>query len=334
MGPRMLVLAPTRELAGQIAAVCTDLGSYCGVNTVCVYGGVPKHEQARLIQDGAEIVIGTPGRMLDLASEGKLPLNRVTYVVLDEADRMLDMGFSDAIKNIMSQISQNRQTLLFSATWPQEIQDFGNSFLRKPLKITIGSQELAASHSVKQIVEMIEPRHKEKRLLELLNEYHKTRKNRVIMFVLYKREAEQMEHFLRSKHWNCVAIHGDKAQEGRNEALEQFKSGRVPLLIATDVAARGLDIPAVEYVLNYSFPLTVEDYVHRIGRTGRAGAQGIAHTFFTAFDKKNAGALCNVLREAGQPVPSELERYGPTIRKAKPAEPVLFDTSKKMHIKF
>ena len=294
VGPRVLILAPTRELAVQIASVCHDLGELCRVRSVCVYGGVPKHPQAKAIRDGAEIVIGTPGRIIDLVNDGALPLERVSFAVLDEADRMLDLGFSEDIKRIMGGVSEERQTLLFSATWPKEIQEFGRSFLKSPVKITIGSAELAAAHSVQQIVEHIDAKQKDRRLLELLRKYHGSRKNRVILFVLYKKEAVRMEQFLGHQGWNCVAIHGDKSQGDRSGALEHFKSGKVPLLIATDVAARGLDIPHVEYVINYSFPLTVEDYVHRIGRTGRAGATGVAHTFFTVFDKNNAGSLCTV----------------------------------------
>ena len=330
----MLILAPTRELALQIAAVCAGIGEPVGVRSVCVYGGVPKPPQVREIREGAEIVIGTPGRLLDLVNEGALPLDRVSFAVLDEADRMLDLGFSEDIKQILGAVPSARQTLLFSATWPQEIQEFGKSFLKRPTKITIGSASLSAAHSVTQIVEHIEPKQKDRRLVDLLKKYHSSRKNRVIIFVLYKKEAVRMEQLLSQSGWNCVAIHGDKGQADRTGALDQFKSGRVPLLIATDVAARGLDIPHVEYVINYSFPLTVEDYVHRIGRTGRAGATGIAHTFFTAFDKNLAGSLCLVLKEAGQNVPSELEKYGPSIKKVKQEAPVLFDTSKKIHIKF
>jgi ATP-dependent RNA helicase DBP3 len=167
-------------------------------------------------------------------------------------------------------------------------------------QVTIGSEDLAASHSITQIVEVIEGDRRPNRLIELLEKYHKSKgcKNRCIIFVLYKKEAGQVEQFLQRKGWNAVAIHGDASQADRTAAVEKFKSGKVPLLIATDVAARGLDIPDVEVVMNYAFPLTVEDYVHRIGRTGRAGKTGISHTFFVGQnDKPRAGELVNVLRE-------------------------------------
>jgi len=341
IGPRLVVVAPTRELARQIHDVCEDAGRLCGVSSVCVYGGMPKHEQRRAIENGAEIVIGTPGRMLDLAKDGSLPLHRCTYMVLDEADRMLDMGFEPDIRDIFSRVSKTRQTLLYSATWPEQIQKLGRSFLSKPIKITIGSEDLSATHSVQQIVDVIEAHEKERKLQSLLSKYHRSRKNRIIVFVLYKKEAARVERMLQRARWECVAIHGDKNQTQRIEALDSFKTGRVPLLIATDVAARGLDIPNVEYVINFTFPLTVEDYVHRIGRTGRAGAKGIAHTFFTKWEKNLAGDLCNVLKEANQPVPDDLERFGPSIHKKKPhpiygnhyKDPSTFK-KKSTHIKF
>jgi ATP-dependent RNA helicase DBP3 len=177
------------------------------------------------------------------------------------------------------------------------------------IRVTVGGDELSANHRVTQIVECVEGHQKDRKLSELLNKYHKSRTNRCLIFVLYKKEAATLQNQLTAKGFNCVSIHGDKNQNDRTSALEEFKSGRIPLLIATDVAARGLDIPQVEYVINYSFPLTVEDYVHRIGRTGRGGATGTSHTFFTDFDKGLAGALVGVLQEAKQEVPKEIYKY-------------------------
>ena len=183
------------------------------------------------------------------------------------------------------------------------------------VQVTIGGADLTASHSVTQIVEVIDERARDRRLQTLLNKYHSSRTNRILVFVLYKREADRVERSLNRYGWNAVSIHGDKSQSARIEALSQFKDGSVPLLVATDVAARGLDIPDVEYVINYSFPLTTEDYVHRIGRTGRGGATGTSHTFFTIRDKPRAGELANVLREAGVEVPAELLKFGGTVKK-------------------
>jgi ATP-dependent RNA helicase DBP3 len=240
----------------------------------------------------------------------------VTYLVLDEADRMLDLGFEPHIRTICSGVRADRQTLMFSATWPSAVQKLAAAYMVNPVRVTIGSQDLSASHSVAQTVEVIEPHARDNRLLELLNQHHKSRSNRIIIFVLYKKEAPRVEALLQRRGLTCGAIHGDISQVQRTSAVEKFKAGTVPLLVATDVAARGLDIPDVEVVINYSFPLTTEDYVHRIGRTGRAGKTGIAHTFFcAASDKPRAGELINVLREAGQKVPEELMKFGTTVKK-------------------
>lgn len=316
-GPFMIAMAPTRELAMQIAAVLVEAGSKCGCKCLCIYGGVPKKEQVEGLRSGVEIVVGTPGRLEDLLNEGSCKLNEVTYLVLDEADRMLDLGFEPHIRTICSHIRSDRQTLMFSATWPQAVQKLAASFLRSDaIKVNVGSQDLAASHTIKQTVEVIDHFARNERLLQLIQEHHSSRKNRIIIFVLYKKEAPQVEQLLTKRGWKCGAIHGDISQGQRTQAVESFKNGSVPLLIATDVAARGLDIPDVEVVINYSFPLTTEDYVHRIGRTGRAGKKGIAITFFCAgMDKPRAGELINVLREANQPVPEELLKFGTAVKK-------------------
>jgi ATP-dependent RNA helicase DBP3 len=315
-GPLALVMAPTRELALQIAAVLEDAGSKCGISSCCVYGGVPKGPQMQALRQGVDIVVGTPGRLADLMQDGACKLQNVTYLVLDEADRMLDLGFEPHIRAICSEVRADRQTLMFSATWPTAVQQLAANYLSNPAKVTIGSQDLAASHSVTQQVEVVEGNARDDRLLALLQQHHKSRKNRIIIFVLYKKEAPRVEGLLKRKGWNAAAIHGDISQGQRTAAVEAFKAGTCPLLIATDVAARGLDIPDVEVVINYSFPLTIEDYVHRIGRTGRAGKTGIAVTFFVGVnDKPRAGELINVLREAKQKVPEALLSFGTTVKK-------------------
>ena len=314
--PVALVIAPTRELAQQISVVLEEAGSKVGVGCVCVYGGVPKREQAQALRSGVSIVVATPGRLEDLIGDGICSLDEVTYLVLDEADRMLDLGFEPHIRTIAGSIRADRQTLMFSATWPSSIRKLASEFLCNPAKVTIGSEDLAASHTVKQIVEVVDGPSRDRLLDTLLNKYHSSRKNRIIIFVLYKKEAARVESMLQRRGWNAVAVHGDISQAQRTAAVESFKSGEVPLLVATDVAARGLDIPDVEAVINYSFPLTTEDYVHRIGRTGRAGKSGIAHTMFVgANDKPRAGELINVLKEAKQKVPEELLAFGTTVKK-------------------
>jgi len=204
---------------------------------------------------------------------------------------------------------------MFTATWPDSVRALATDFLTTPVTVTVGSGELTANHRVRQIVEVVDPDRKDARLLQLLAKYHADRKARVLVFALYKKEAARVEVALQRAGYRCRAIHGDQSQEQRSAALAGFKSGECPLLIATDVAARGLDIPDVEAVINFTFPLTIEDYIHRIGRTGRAGKSGLSHTFFTLHDKSNAGALQNVLREASQPVPDELLKFGSTVKK-------------------
>jgi ATP-dependent RNA helicase DBP3 len=329
--PTVLVLAPTRELAMQTAKVSTEAGAAVGVRTVCIFGGMPKHTQREelLAEGGAHVVVATPGRLLDHMQDGVLNLSAVSVLVLDEADRMLDMGFEKDIRQVVAVVppastsrrgvasldGSVRQTLMFSATWPPAIQAIAAEFLAHPVKVVVGSVELAASASITQIVEVLEPAAKDATLLRLLGKYHASRKNRVLVFCLYKKEADRVERFLSGRGWSCGAIHGDMSQEARIRAFNAFKEARVPLLIATDVAARGLDIPAVEYVINYTFPLTIEDYVHRIGRTGRGGATGTAHTLFTSLDKAHAGELANVLKEAGVAIPDALTKFGLHVKR-------------------
>jgi ATP-dependent RNA helicase DBP3 len=268
----------------------------------------------------AHIVVATPGRLNDLIGDGSADLSKAEYVVLDEADRMLDKGFEEAIRQIISQTPKERQTLMFTATWPASVRDLASTFMNSPVKITIGdnvSGELRANVRIKQEVEVVDPRAKEQRLLQLLKQYQsgKNKDDRILVFCLYKKEAVRIENFIRMKGFRVGGIHGDLSQEKRSASLAAFKEGQVPLLVATDVAARGLDIPAVKLVINVTFPLTAEDYVHRIGRTGRAGKEGLAITLFTEHDKGLSGSLINVLKAANQPVPEELLKFGTTVKK-------------------
>lgn len=314
-GPIMLVIAPTRELAMQSQEVLDEASNLVKITSVCVYGGVPKYTQKQALKAGVEVIVATPGRLLDLMEEGCCDLSQVSYLVLDEADRMLDQGFERDIRKIISHTHPSRQTALFSATWPDSVRELAHEFLKNPIKVTIGSDDLAAGTRITQIVEVIDDRAREARLTNLLKEYHGSRKNRLLIFVLYKKEASRIESNLQRGGWNCTSIHGDKNQEARIQAVESFKSGKIPLLVATDVAARGLDIPDVDYVINFSFPLTIEDYVHRIGRTGRAGKKGISHTFFQSCDKARAGELVKVLKDANQEVPKEMHSFDLNIKK-------------------
>ena len=323
---RAVVIAPTRELAiqvfDQISSLC-DLTS--NLKAVCIYGGSNKDQQRASLKN-ANIVVATPGRLKDFMSDDTVSLSRVRYLVLDEADRMLDAGFSEDIKHIVSTMpaSTKRQTAMFTATWPKSIRELAATFMSSPVSITIGrdpsnddSAELRANPRIKQIVHVVDPDSKNGRLLQLLQKHAsgKNAKDRILIFCLYKKEATRIENFIRTRGYNVAGIHGDLAQTARIANLSAFSSGQTPLLVATDVAARGLDIPNVKLVINVTFPLTAEDYVHRIGRTGRAGKDGLAITFFTEHDKPLAGGLVNVLKAAGQEVPEELLKFGTTVKK-------------------
>ncbi|KAI1765182.1 DEAD-domain-containing protein [Hypoxylon sp. FL1150] len=314
---RAVVVSPTRELAMQTNEQLAKLGDLVGLKTVCVYGGASKDDQRVLLRK-ADVIVATPGRLKDFLDEGSIKLDGAKFVVLDEADRMLDKGFEDDIKRILGCTPRkgDRQTLMFTATWPQSVQALASTFMVSPVKIQIGGNEsgdLQANTRIEQRVEVVDPRGKETRVLQLLKAQPKN--ERVLVFCLYKKEATRVEGFLQQRGIKVVGIHGDLRQEQRTRSLEAFKTGQTPVLVATDVAARGLDIPEVKLVINVTFPLTIEDYVHRIGRTGRAGKTGQAITLFTEHDKAHSGELINILKAAGQPVPEELMKFGTTVKK-------------------
>merc|ERR550514_788202 len=306
-GPIVLALAPTRELACQTKEECDRFGKSSRIKNTCVYGGVPKAQQARDLQDGVEIVIATPGRLIDFLESDRTNLKRVTYLVLDEADRMLDMGFEPQVRKITSQVRPDRQTLMWSATWPREVQNLARDMCREdPVHINVGSLDLRACHQIKQYVEVVNEYDKRSRLRKLLEKIMDGSK--ILIFSETKRNADQITREMRTDGWPALCMHGDKKQEERDWVLKEFKEGKSPILVATDVAARGLDVKDIKYVINYDFPLQIEDYVHRIGRTGRAGASGSSYSFFTSDKARNAKELVGVLREAGQSIPPELEK--------------------------
>jgi ATP-dependent RNA helicase DBP3 len=318
---QVCIVSPTRELALQIQEQMVKLGTPRGYKATCVYGGVNKDEQRGQLR-GTAILVATPGRLNDFLGDGSIDLSHAKYLVLDEADRMLDKGFEQDVRKIITSAAAgpDRQTVMFTATWPPSVRELASEFLRQPVRITIGdnqSGELRANIRIKQEVEVVDEFAKQGRLLELLKQYQsgKNKTDRILVFCLYKKEATRIEEFIRRNRFPVSGIHGDLSQQKRMESLEAFKTGQVPLLVATDVAARGLDIPAVKLVINVTFPLTVEDYVHRIGRTGRAGQSGHAITLFTQNEKGLAGALMNVLKGAGQPIPDELMKFGSTVKK-------------------
>ena len=319
---RAVILTPTRELAIQVFEQIKQLADGSRQRVVCVYGGVSKDPQRGELRK-ATVVVGTPGRLKDFLNEGSVSFDKVRYLVLDEADRMLDKGFEEDIKMMVECMpsSEQRQTAMFTATWPRSIRELASSFMRDPVKITIGEDrpdgELRANTRISQTVEVIDQYAKQSRLVEILNENQagSRRDGKILVFCLYKKEATRIENFLRSRGFKVAGIHGDMNQRDRLNSLDQFKSGSMSILVATDVAARGLDIPAVALVLNLTMSLTAEDYVHRIGRTGRAGASGRAITLFTEADKALSGPLINVLKAAKQPVPEKLLQFGTTVKK-------------------
>ncbi|KAF5026244.1 hypothetical protein F66182_1675 [Fusarium sp. NRRL 66182] len=327
-GTKAVVVSPTRELAMQTYEQLAGVAALNHLKCVCLYGGASKDDQRALLRRGADVIVATPGRLKDFMSDDTVDLGQSAFVVLDEADRMLDKGFEEDIKMILGACPprEKRQTLMFTATWPQSVQALASTFMVSPIKITIGSGgketaggavELQANARITQKVEVVEPRDKEFRLLQLLKEHQqgKQKNDRILVFCLYKKEATRVENFLSRKGINVGGIHGDLRQEQRTRSLEAFKSGQTPVLVATDVAARGLDIPEVKLVINVTFPLTIEDYVHRIGRTGRAGKTGEAITLFTVQDKAHSGSLVNILKGANQPVPEDLLKFGTTVKK-------------------
>jgi len=303
-GPIVLVLAPTRELAMQIKQECDKFGASSEIKNTVVYGGVPKHTQVRDLRNGVEIVIATPGRLIDHLETGVTNLRRVTYLVLDEADRMLDMGFEPQIRKIVSQIRPDRQTLMWSATWPKDVQNLAKDFLHHYYEVHVGSLEIRANELIRQVVEVVSDYDKYPRLLHHLQEFNDGSK--VLIFVETKKGCDQLTRSLRGTGYPVRAIHGDKSQQERDQVLADFRKGSTPILVATDVAARGLDIKDVRAVCNFDMPSNIEDYVHRIGRTGRAGAKGFSVSFFTEKTKGLAKELIDVLYDAGQEVPPDL----------------------------
>ena len=321
-GPIALVLAPTRELACQIQEVARVFGSAVRIRNTCLYGGAPKGPQIRTLRQGAEIVIATPGRLIDLMNAGYTNLNRCSFLVLDEADRMLDMGFEPQLRDIIPKIRPDRQVTLWSATWPKEVQRLSRDLLgREFIQVTIGSLELSANKKIQQVIDVCDESDKEEKLAALLlkiweeiPEPESSRKMvRTIVFSNKKRICEDLNWKLRNDQWPCVALHGDKSQAERDRALLDFKRGDSPILVCTDVAARGLDVKDVQVVINFDFPIQCEDYVHRIGRTARGSAQtGRAFTFFTRDNRGAARELISLLEEAEQPVPQPLRDMAPS----------------------
>lgn len=308
-GPIVVVLAPTRELAQQIEEETKKILPTT-MRCACIYGGSPKGPQIQLLRDGVHILVATPGRLIDMLEIKRTNLLRTTYVVLDEADRMLDMGFEPQVRSIFGQVRPDRQTLMFSATWPKEIQSMAASFQKDFIRINVGSTELLANPDVTQ--EFIYTP-EDGKYVELRKLMAKHRDTRVLVFCKTKKTADFLERQLRNVGFDIMAIHGDKEQRQREYILDRFRRESKLTVVATDVAARGLDIKNLEVVINYDFPMQIDDYVHRIGRTGRAGAKGHSYTLISKKEDQITPPvlrqLLSIIQKAGQEVPEFLSEW-------------------------
>lgn len=279
-----LVLVPTRELAIQVAKEIKDLGKNKKVFVLSVYGGKSMKHQIDFLKKGNDVVIvGTPGRVKDLLERGFLKLDNVKMFVLDEADRMLEMGFIEDIEDIMSYLPEDRQNLLFSATMPKEILELAQEFLNEDYQTIKVKPDEITVEKIKQIIYRVDPKNKFNKLIEVLSQ---NQAEKTIIFTQTKLEADQLSEDLSKEGFSVSAIHGDFSQKKRETVLHNFRTGKLKILVATDVAARGLDIKGVELVINYGLPKNAESYVHRIGRTGRAGKEGTAISIPTPSEDK------------------------------------------------
>jgi ATP-dependent RNA helicase RhlE len=293
--PRVLVLAPTRELAIQIGDSFATYGRHLRVKQVLVFGGVSQVNQVRVLKRGAHVLVATPGRLLDLMNQGHISLDQLEVFVLDEADRMLDMGFLPDLKRIIAKLPEKRQSLFFSATVPPKIVQLSQRLLRDPFSVDV-TPEVTSVERIKQQVLFVEQT-KKKALLEQLVRSEGV--GQTLVFTKTKRGANHVVERLTRNGIKASAIHGNKSQSARQRALEAFRQKRVQVLVATDVAARGIDVDGITHVINYELPLEAENYVHRIGRTGRAGASGIALSFCSAGERN---LLQDIERLIGQKV--------------------------------
>ncbi|MBD2234205.1 DEAD/DEAH box helicase [Phormidium tenue] len=270
--PRALILTPTRELAAQVGDSVTTYGKHLPFRAAMIYGGVSFGGQIRQLRQGVDILIATPGRLLDHVSQGTIDLSAVEILVLDECDRMLDMGFIHDIRKIMGRLPDERQTLMFSATFSKPIQQLAHTLLKSPVQIEVAQRNTTAER-VEQVVHPVD-RHRKRELLSHIIGFHNWQQ--VLVFTRTKHGANRLAEQLAKDGLKTAAIHGNKTQAARARALKDFKQGRVRVLVATDVASRGIDIDQLPYVVNFEMPNVPEDYVHRIGRTGRAGNEGRA----------------------------------------------------------
>ncbi len=321
--PRTLILEPTRELAAQVADHFEKYGKNHKLNVALIIGGVSFDNQDAKLVRGVDVLIATPGRLLDHSERGRLLLSGVELLVIDEADRMLDMGFIPDIERIGKLVPFTRQTLFFTATMPPEIQRIADKFLHNPVRVEVSKPATAATTITQLLVSTGRDPHEKRETLRRLIRSAAGYKN-AIVFCNRKREVAQLHRSLLRHKFNAVALHGDMDQAARTAALEQFRKGEVTVLVASDVAARGLDIPEVSHVFNFDVPHHPDDYVHRIGRTGRAGRSGTAITIVAPIDSKAVGAIERLIGETipwmtGEPAPAAAQEGGPARSTERPA---------------
>lgn len=317
--PSALILSPTRELASQIHDEAKKFAYQTGVKIVAAYGGASISHQFRNLEKGVDILVATPGRLVDIIERGRVSLRMIKYLTLDEADRMLDMGFEPQIRKIVERMDMPkpgvRQTMLFSATFPSEIQRLASDFLSNYIFLAVGRVG-SSTDLITQKVDYVEDVNKRNYLMHILHDQKVDgtcgKHALTLVFVETKKGADALEYWLSMNGFPAIAIHGDKAQMERERALKSFKSGATPIMVATDVASRGLDIPHVAHVINFDLPRDIDDYVHRIGRTGRAGKSGFATAFFSNKNLPLAKALVELMKESNQEVPDWLHQFAET----------------------
>ncbi|MEM9469335.1 MAG: DEAD/DEAH box helicase, partial [Pseudomonadota bacterium] len=319
--PRSLVLAPTRELAAQVAENFDQYGKYHNLTKVLLVGGTSMGDQIKLLEKGVDVLIATPGRLLDLFERGSILLNDIKILVIDEADRMLDMGFIPDIERIASLLPPTRQTLLFSATMAPEIKKLTTKFLSNPKEVSV-APPASPAETVEQFLIHAHPKDKERILIDLLEEEDV---ENAFIFLNRKRDVDTLGKYLKNKGFPAAPMHGDMPQAKRTETLEAFKTGAIDILVCSDVAARGIDVKNVSHVFNFDVPMSADDYVHRIGRTGRAGATGRAWMLTTKNDEKFLDAIEKLIKKKLQVIEKNtkssknknLEERGKTDQKPK-----------------
>jgi superfamily II DNA/RNA helicase len=296
-GPRILVLTPTRELANQVTEAVQSYGKFMRVRSGAILGGMPYREQLRLLSQPVDLIVATPGRLIDHLERGRMNLSRLDLLVLDEADRMLDMGFSEDVDKIAAMAPTDRQTMMFTATMDDTMARLAQRLLKEPVRIEIAGRQMTLDQIEQRLHVADSLQHKHRMLQHLIADADLTR---AIIFSATKRDADVIAQDLAAQGHSAVALHGDMTQGARNRTITNMRKGRVRLLVATDVAARGLDVSGISHVINFDLPKCAEDYVHRIGRTGRAGASGIAVSFASLND---LAYLQRIERYIGQSLP-------------------------------